>query len=155
MLGPTVVSGAYVPGAPSPKAALALIERVSGLLDIPVIATDLEIASASYERQVSDVVAELHAIGAENIRRYRGPRQRCFAIESRCSDACDFIFPQAPLLVYLFNPLPPHKLRTVIANLDRSVAECAREVYLLYHHPEHEHVDDGHHRFRLQSPLLR
>jgi proteasome assembly chaperone (PAC2) family protein len=49
---------AYVPGAPSPKAALALVERVGELLDVPIMATDLEIASASYERQVTEVVAD-------------------------------------------------------------------------------------------------
>jgi proteasome assembly chaperone (PAC2) family protein len=49
---------AYVPGAPSPKAALALVERVGDLLDIPIVATDLEIAAASYERQVSEVVTD-------------------------------------------------------------------------------------------------
>ena len=49
---------AYVPGAPSPKAALALVERVGELLDLVVVATDLEIASASYERQVTEVVAD-------------------------------------------------------------------------------------------------
>jgi proteasome assembly chaperone (PAC2) family protein len=49
---------AYVPGAPSPKAALALVERVGELLELPIMATDLEIASASYERQVSEVVVD-------------------------------------------------------------------------------------------------
>lgn len=49
---------AYVPGAPSPKAALALVERVGELLDLPVLATDLEIASAAYERQVTEVVID-------------------------------------------------------------------------------------------------
>ncbi|CAN5777328.1 PAC2 family protein [soil metagenome] len=49
---------AYVPGAPSPKAALALVERAADLLAVPIVATDLEIASASYERQVSEVVAD-------------------------------------------------------------------------------------------------
>ena len=48
---------AYVPGAPSPKAALALVERTSELLQVTVAATDLEIASAAYERQVSELVA--------------------------------------------------------------------------------------------------
>jgi predicted ATP-grasp superfamily ATP-dependent carboligase len=56
---------AYVPGAPSPKAALALVERTAELLEVPVLTTDLEIASASYERQVSDVVA-----GDEEMREY-------------------------------------------------------------------------------------
>jgi proteasome assembly chaperone (PAC2) family protein len=46
----------YVPGAPSPKAALALIERTAGMLETWVATTDLEIASASYERQVSELV---------------------------------------------------------------------------------------------------
>ena len=47
----------YVPGAPSPKAALALVRRAGSLLDIGLVTTDLEIASAAYERQVSEVVA--------------------------------------------------------------------------------------------------
>jgi proteasome assembly chaperone (PAC2) family protein len=46
----------YVPGAPSPKAALALIERAAAMLETWVATTDLEIASASYERQVSELV---------------------------------------------------------------------------------------------------
>lgn len=48
----------YVPGAPSPKAALALVERLGGLLDVGVVATDLEIATAEYERQIDELVAE-------------------------------------------------------------------------------------------------
>jgi proteasome assembly chaperone (PAC2) family protein len=48
----------YVPGAPSPKAALALIRRATSILDVALATTDLEIAAAAYERQVSDVVAE-------------------------------------------------------------------------------------------------
>ncbi len=46
----------YVPGAPSPKAAMALVERASAMLGTWVDTTDLEIASASYERQVSELV---------------------------------------------------------------------------------------------------
>jgi proteasome assembly chaperone (PAC2) family protein len=49
---------AYVPGAPSPKAALALVERSAEVLGVPIVATDLEIAAAAYERQVSEVVAD-------------------------------------------------------------------------------------------------
>jgi proteasome assembly chaperone (PAC2) family protein len=48
----------YVPGAPSPKAALALVRRTLELLSIDVPVTDLEIASAAYERQVSRLVSE-------------------------------------------------------------------------------------------------
>ncbi len=48
----------YVPSAPSPKAALALTERASQLFELPVVTTELEIASASYERQVSELVSD-------------------------------------------------------------------------------------------------
>ncbi len=47
----------YVPSAPSPKAALALVERCAELLDVSVLTTDLEIATASYERQINELVA--------------------------------------------------------------------------------------------------
>jgi predicted ATP-grasp superfamily ATP-dependent carboligase len=48
----------YVPTAPSPKAQLALIERAGEVLGTWVPTTDLEIAAASYERQVSELVEE-------------------------------------------------------------------------------------------------
>lgn len=48
----------YVPGATSPKAALALVHRVSEFLGTAIPSTDLEIASAAYERQVTRLVNE-------------------------------------------------------------------------------------------------
>jgi proteasome assembly chaperone (PAC2) family protein len=48
----------YVPSAPSPKAALALVEQTARTLGIWLPTTDLEIAASSYERQVSELVAE-------------------------------------------------------------------------------------------------
>jgi hypothetical protein len=44
----------YVSGAPSPKATLALVERAPNLLGLRQPTTDLEIASAAYERQIDD-----------------------------------------------------------------------------------------------------
>lgn len=49
---------AYVPSAPSPKAALALVERTLTLLDAVAPTTVLEIASVSYERQINELVEE-------------------------------------------------------------------------------------------------
>ena len=46
----------YLPGTPSPKVALALVQRAAELLDSSVSTIDLEIASAEYERQVNEVV---------------------------------------------------------------------------------------------------
>ncbi len=47
----------YVAGTPSPKAALALVERAASLLDFPVVTADLAQLAVDYERQVSEVVA--------------------------------------------------------------------------------------------------
>ena len=48
----------YVPHATSPKAALALVNRVSQLLDIAIPTTALEIGAAAYERQINELVEE-------------------------------------------------------------------------------------------------
>ena len=48
----------YVPAAPSPKAALSLVREASRLTGLPVDATELEIASSSYERQVDELVGD-------------------------------------------------------------------------------------------------
>lgn len=55
---------AYVAKTPSPKGALALVRRASGLLDEHVDITSLQIAAAAYERQVSEVVAEDEDVSA-------------------------------------------------------------------------------------------
>jgi len=48
----------YVPGAPSPKAALALVERICAILKTEVPTTGLAIEAAEYEQQISDLVSE-------------------------------------------------------------------------------------------------
>ena len=46
----------YVSGAPSPKATLALVERTCTLLGLNLPVTDLQIATAAYERQIDELV---------------------------------------------------------------------------------------------------
>ena len=47
----------YVAHARSPKAALALVERLCSLVGVQVLTTALEIATAGYEREVNELVA--------------------------------------------------------------------------------------------------
>jgi predicted ATP-grasp superfamily ATP-dependent carboligase len=47
----------YVAAAPSPKAALALVRRLEGLVGVSVDATELEAAATNYERQVGLAVS--------------------------------------------------------------------------------------------------
>ena len=46
----------YVAGAESPKAALALIDKLKTTLNLSVNTTDLEIASSAYERQINQII---------------------------------------------------------------------------------------------------
>jgi proteasome assembly chaperone (PAC2) family protein len=46
----------YIAAAPNPKAALALVRKLEGLVGVAVDASDLEHAAADYERQVSVAV---------------------------------------------------------------------------------------------------
>ncbi len=95
-----------------------------------------------------ELVPQLHQVALENLRQYRSPRQLCHAIESCCGDASQFVFPALPLGIYLFNPFPQSLLRQVLANLEDSLRNFPRPVFLLYHNPLLEPV-------LAASPLLR
>jgi len=87
-----------------------------------------------------ELLDELDAIAKSNIARYRGEKQKCFALESHASDARDFAFPAEPTVLYLFNPFPEHVLRGVLANLRTSVTESPRPVFVIYHNLIHDRV---------------
>jgi SAM-dependent methyltransferase len=87
-----------------------------------------------------ELLPELHRIAQENVRKYKNESQQCFKIETICHDAANFVFPPDPLVLYLFNPLPELGLAALIANLDRSLEENPRRVYVLYHNPTLERV---------------
>lgn len=87
-----------------------------------------------------ELLAELDAIAKQNIERYHGEQQKCFALESYAQDAREFDFPAEPTVLYLFNPFPEHVLRAVLDNLRRSLDAEARPVFVIYHNMVHERV---------------
>jgi hypothetical protein len=95
-----------------------------------------------------ELLPALDHIAQENIAKYQSESQKCFAIESSCGDATEFEFPAEPILLYLFNPLPEQGLRQLLANLESSLQEKPRSLYVLYHNPLLERV-------LVDSPYLR
>jgi hypothetical protein len=87
-----------------------------------------------------ELLPALNNIAQGNLAAYKSDTQKCFALETVCADATDFTFPDEPLVIYLFNPLPEAGLRRVIERLERSLREHPRGVYVLYHNPLLEHV---------------
>jgi hypothetical protein len=87
-----------------------------------------------------ELLSSLHQIAQQNIDQYKSESQKCFLLESICADATAISFPDGPLVLYLFNPLPESGLRRVRLNLERTVRAHPRPVYVLYHNPLLEHV---------------
>ena len=87
-----------------------------------------------------ELVPVLHQGAQENLAKYRGESQKCFALESICGDATEFPFPIEPTVLYLFNPFPESGLKRMMVNLEESLREHPRVVYVLYHNPLLEHV---------------
>jgi SAM-dependent methyltransferase len=82
-----------------------------------------------------ELIPGLHRAAQKNLSTYKSDTQKCFAIESTCGDVREFSFPKEPLLIYLFNPFPESILEQVIANLERSLAEHPRPIFIVYHNP--------------------
>lgn len=87
-----------------------------------------------------ELLPALHQIAQENLEKYKNESQKCFAIESICADATAFPFPAEPTVLYLFNPFPESGLQRTLANLEQSLRQNPRPVYVLYHNPLLEHV---------------
>lgn len=94
-----------------------------------------------------ELLPALDRAAQENLSIYKSDSQRCFAIEAVCADAREFVFPTESLVLYLFNPLPESGLIEMMANLDRSLSQYPRTVYVLYHNPLLEHVVSGYPAF--------
>jgi hypothetical protein len=87
-----------------------------------------------------ELLPDLHRVAQENIRKYKSGSQQCFAIETVCADAREFVFPPTPTVLYLFNPLPETGLVQLLANLEQSVREHPRPMFVIYHNPLLVHV---------------
>ena len=83
-----------------------------------------------------ELFRELHDVAVENLARSER-RERMKAV---CLDAREYEFPEDPLVLYLFNPLPSAALEQVIENLHRSLNSAPRQVRVIYHNPVSENV---------------
>jgi SAM-dependent methyltransferase len=89
----------------------------------------------------------LDAIARDNLRALPASWKRCRDVSSQCGDAATFELPNEPLVVFMFNPFGPPVLARVVANLERSLAEHPRDVWVLYYMPVHAHVLARSHAF--------
>jgi SAM-dependent methyltransferase len=82
-----------------------------------------------------ELLPELHSIAEENIRKYSSEKPACRDVQAVCADAGEYSFPAEPLVVFLFNPLPQAGLNQLVGNLEASLRENPRPVYVIYANP--------------------
>ena len=63
--------------------------------------------------------------------------------EIHCMDATQYVFPDGPLVVYMFNPFGIEPMRKLAHNLEQSVASRPRPVYVVYWNPTHLRAFSG------------
>jgi hypothetical protein len=87
-----------------------------------------------------EFVPELHAAATQNISLYRPPSRRCQDVQCILSDVRDFVFPSAPLVIFMWHPFVGPVFEQVMVNLEDSLRREPREVYLVYLKPAFEHL---------------
>ena len=95
-----------------------------------------------------ELLPELDRIARENVRAFK-QRGGNAEMELVCGDAAAFHLPDEPLVAFLFNPLPEPALRTFLQNLENSLCQNPRRLWMIYANPvfEKERIVAG-------SPLL-
>ncbi len=78
---------------------------------------------------------ELHTVAAENIRRYKNPRQKCENVASLFFDAAAYTFPPENTVVFMYDPFNEAVLSRVLENLRTSFRQGTKSLYIIYFNP--------------------
>jgi len=81
--------------------------------------------------------SELHKIAQRNIERYKISTNSTRDIESVCIEATAYQIPNEKSVCYFFNPFNEVVLAKVLGNIQKSIVEHPRTVYISYCNPIH------------------
>ena len=84
---------------------------------------------------------ELVEIARSNIERFRDPSQKCRALSVVEADAAAYEFPDAPLVVYFYNPFTKDVFDIVLKNLVSSLERRPRNCLIVYGSSSHRAID--------------
>ena len=79
---------------------------------------------------------ELNAIAENNLCQYSEEAKKCKNIELICMDAAKYLFPEDPLVLYLYNPFEHTVMAQVVSNLTASFLKQPRRIIILYFTPQ-------------------
>ena len=88
-----------------------------------------------------EISQQVHRIAEKNFETWNNPKQKCWDLQSICIDACEYRFPEEPLVLFFFTPFTSPILARVIENLNNSIMEKPRSVYIIYFGSSQELTD--------------
>jgi SAM-dependent methyltransferase len=92
---------------------------------------------------------ELLELSRANVRSFEsGSPTHEGVIQVTQGDAANFTLPPRPTVLFLFNPFGEATIRVVVDNIERSLKESRRPIFVAYYNPVHQEVLD-------ERPLLR
>ena len=74
---------------------------------------------------------ELNEIAERNVALYGSARRRCDDVRTVTADAADYLLPDEPVVLYLYNPFAPEVLRRHLERNRGSLESGSRPVYVL------------------------
>jgi hypothetical protein len=86
---------------------------------------------------------QLHKIAQGNIETYQSRTQKCKDLTSVCMDAVSFTLPSGNLLVFMANPFNEPVMKRVLGNIEASVNDQPRQIYIVYSNPQCGHLFDN------------
>ena len=79
-----------------------------------------------------EISKALSDIARANVSKFSSPAQRCTDIEVACVDAREYRLPLTDTVFYLYNPFNTDILASVLTNLEQSLKDSPRRVYIVY-----------------------
>lgn len=102
-------------------------------------------------RQVIGV--ELHGplakIAQENVAAWTSAGRAVCPLQIVCQDATEFVFPNGPCLLYMFNPFAEPVVKRLIECIEADFAARPGKMDLIYFNPEAGHLLEAHEGFEL------
>jgi hypothetical protein len=89
-----------------------------------------------------EISPQLIGIAQTNIDTYADASQQCTSFSLVCADILDYRFPARASVLYMFNPFERPVVARLLGNIERSLAESPRKLFLVYQNPLHGSVFD-------------
>jgi hypothetical protein len=85
---------------------------------------------------------ELNDIAKDNYFHFQVEEQNCRDSEFICMDASEYIFPNDPFILYMYNPFEPPVMSQVRDNVIRAYKKRPRQIVVVYYYPAHSYLWD-------------